>query len=260
MFVHGSGGHADWWRFIAPFFSSDHRVAAISLSGMGESDWRERYDFQIYSSEVLAGAREGGLFSNAAGPIIVAHSLGTLPALLAAASRADDIAGLVLVDAPLAYRPAPPPERGEPRPPSSFTSIEEARGRFRTLPATHCAPTYLMDFLADASLSVDHGAHGQSPAVRWKGDPNRKQALSYQPVGPAMANVRCPLWMMRGENSEVITEEAKAWLSPRLPSHTRWMDVPMCGHQIMLDQPLAFVAALRAIVASMTPPNVGRAD
>src|SRR3546814_6071614 len=34
LFLHGNGGHADWWRFIAPFFASDWRVGAISWSGI----------------------------------------------------------------------------------------------------------------------------------------------------------------------------------------------------------------------------------
>src|SRR3546814_12969675 len=43
LFLHGNGGHADWWRFIAPFFASDWRVGAISWSGMGRSGWRKSY-------------------------------------------------------------------------------------------------------------------------------------------------------------------------------------------------------------------------
>ena len=40
LLLHGNGAHADWWSFIAPFFAKDWRVAAISWSGMGGSDWR----------------------------------------------------------------------------------------------------------------------------------------------------------------------------------------------------------------------------
>jgi pimeloyl-ACP methyl ester carboxylesterase len=256
MFVHGAGAHADWWRFIAPYFSSSHRVAAISLSGMGESDRREHYDFQTYSSEVLAGARAAGLFSNGERPIIVAHSLGTIPAVLAAASHPDGVAGLVLVDPPLVYRPAPTAGRDEPSRPLAYASVEEARSLFKIKPATHCAPTYLTDFLADTSLSVEHCPDGEIRAVRWKADPNFKQVLRQQALGPTLASLRCPLWMMRGEHSEVITRAGRDWLSDKLPAHTRWMEVPDSGHQIMLDQPLAFVAALRAIVASITPAIV----
>ena len=30
LFLHGNGGHADWWSFIVPHFARDRRCAAIS--------------------------------------------------------------------------------------------------------------------------------------------------------------------------------------------------------------------------------------
>ena len=41
LFVHGGAAHAQWWSFIAPFFAEDRPVAAIDLSGMGESGRRD---------------------------------------------------------------------------------------------------------------------------------------------------------------------------------------------------------------------------
>ena len=35
VLVNGNGAHAHWWRFIAPFFLKEYRVAALDLSGMG---------------------------------------------------------------------------------------------------------------------------------------------------------------------------------------------------------------------------------
>src|ERR1700741_3202862 len=45
LFVHGGGGHSHWWSYIAPYFTRDFRVAAIDLSGMGDSARRARYGF-----------------------------------------------------------------------------------------------------------------------------------------------------------------------------------------------------------------------
>ena len=56
IFAHGNSAHADWWSFIAPYLAQDYRVVAISLSGMGASDWRESYSFEIFSQELRAGA------------------------------------------------------------------------------------------------------------------------------------------------------------------------------------------------------------
>src|SRR5213595_1074078 len=49
--LHGNGANADWWSFIAPFFADDHRVAALSFSGMGGSGWRDRYSYDGYVAE-----------------------------------------------------------------------------------------------------------------------------------------------------------------------------------------------------------------
>src|SRR5215469_10262550 len=54
IFVHGNSAHARWWSFIAPFFAEDYRVAALSLSGMGGSDWREAYGFDLFAEEIYA--------------------------------------------------------------------------------------------------------------------------------------------------------------------------------------------------------------
>ena len=76
LFIHGGMAHADWWSFIAPFFAEDFRCAAISWSGMGRSDWRERYTFPTFVAEMIAGCEAAGLFEAAEKPVVVAHSFG----------------------------------------------------------------------------------------------------------------------------------------------------------------------------------------
>src|SRR3712207_9584205 len=56
LFLHGNGAHADWWSFIAPFFADTHRVAALSWSGMGGSDHRERYSIDGFVAEAFGVA------------------------------------------------------------------------------------------------------------------------------------------------------------------------------------------------------------
>src|SRR5438046_9757365 len=68
LFLHGNGANADWWSFIAPFFADDHRVAALSFSGMGGSGWRDRYSYDGYVTEALEVADAAGLFDGATGP------------------------------------------------------------------------------------------------------------------------------------------------------------------------------------------------
>ena len=55
LLVHGNAAHAYWWSFIAPFLARDYNVAAMDLSGMGDSDWRASYSMDMFVREQLAG-------------------------------------------------------------------------------------------------------------------------------------------------------------------------------------------------------------
>src|SRR5215211_5950532 len=82
LFLHGNGAHADWWSFIAPFFAAEYRVAAFSWSGMGASDWRERYSLDAFLAEIETVAQATGLYEAARKPVMVGHSFGAMPLLV----------------------------------------------------------------------------------------------------------------------------------------------------------------------------------
>jgi len=87
LLIHGNTAHADWWSFVAPMLASDFRVAAFSLSGMGGSQWRERYSIGLYADEAFAAAEHTGLFDGSRPPVFVGHSFGSFP-VIACAHRA----------------------------------------------------------------------------------------------------------------------------------------------------------------------------
>ena len=73
LFVHGGAAHAHWWSFIAPFFADDRPVAAIDLSGMGDSGRREEYATAQRVAEMAAVSADAGLGEK---PVVVGHSFG----------------------------------------------------------------------------------------------------------------------------------------------------------------------------------------
>ena len=75
LLMHGNGANADWWSFIAPFFAADYRVVAFSWSGMGRSDHRDTYGFELFVDELIAVAETAGAF-DAGKPLMVGHSFG----------------------------------------------------------------------------------------------------------------------------------------------------------------------------------------
>src|SRR5580658_1424878 len=55
VLIHGGAAHARWWDHIAPLLTAEgHRVAAIDLSGHGDSDRRASYTLDRWADEVLA--------------------------------------------------------------------------------------------------------------------------------------------------------------------------------------------------------------
>ena len=92
LFLHGNGANADWWSFIAPFFAADHRVGAISWSGMGRSDWRKEYTVDYCVEEALKSAESLRLVHSEKKPVIVGHSFGGVPTIAAGASEGRDSA------------------------------------------------------------------------------------------------------------------------------------------------------------------------
>lgn len=252
LFLHGNGAHADWWRFIAPFFVDDWRVGALSWSGMGRSDWRAAYSLDLHVEEMMAAAQAIGLFRSAAKPWIVAHSFGSGVALMAAASALGErFAGLVIVDSgilidilgiPIAGR------RAWTNP--GYATLKDGMARFRLRPEQRCDNDFLLDFIARHSLTERPDADG-STRWHWNFDPSADTTRGTDHLVHTRARIsgaRCPLAFIWGDRSKLMLPSVVALTMQAAPAGTRWVEVPDAGHHLMLDQPLAFVAALRALL------------
>ncbi|MES2289129.1 MAG: alpha/beta hydrolase [Pseudomonadota bacterium] len=246
LFLHGDSAHADWWSFIAPFFANDWRCAAISWSGMGSSGRRAVYTFSDWADEAIAAIDAAQLNVDGQGTLVVAHSLGGYPALIAG-GRCEDIRGIVALDSAIipenlmadVPRPIPRPHR-------VYASPAEALGRFRFMPPTVGDQHYAIDHLA--RLGLQKGTDGWS----WRFDPEIWRDIDKRNAGSLAdlpAGARCPLALIVGEASELIDEEIAAYMRGLYPDGTPFIGIPEAGHHIMADQPLALVAALRSCFA-----------
>ena len=72
LFVHGGMAHADWWNFIAPYFIKTHRVIAMNLGGMGDSDWRKEYSTETWGIEIESVCKKEKLKNE---PILIQKNL-----------------------------------------------------------------------------------------------------------------------------------------------------------------------------------------
>ncbi len=241
LFIHGGGAHANWWRFIAPFFVEDYRVAAIDLSGMGDSGRREKYSSAQRAREireVLKDAELGEL------PFIVGHSFGGFMTVQFGADFGELIGGALVADTPIRRPDDPPPGRAQRifDHTRTYPTFEEAVARFRLMPEQECDNDYIVEFIARHSLKRE------GDGFNWKFDPHAMGADRWkEPFHEHTKNMRCRRAYMRGELSALATPEAAEYIGGLMGPEAPFIDIPRAHHHIMLDQPLAFVSAVRAL-------------
>lgn len=253
LLLHGNRAHADWWSFIAPFFAADRRVVAMSWSGMGGSGWRERYSMDLLVDEMDAVAEATGLFAATRPPVAVAHSFGAFVALRYAADRGRRLSGVVTVDMPLQRRERSdrPRESGETslRDNAVYPDLASALARYRFAPLQPCENLFIADHLARLSLKPAPDPQGDGLGVTWRFDPYLWRHLRIGSPAQDMLASQCPVAVMWGADSVLIDRDMIARIRTKYPSGMPWIEVPAAGHHVMVDQPLAFVAALRGLLA-----------
>jgi len=248
LLAHGLGANADWWLPFAPFFTDEWRVGALSFSGMGRSGWRDRYNMPICAREMAACADSLGLFDGDEKPWLVAHSMGGIAAIYLAASEVGArFAGIVLVDSgtvPSEDRMKISPGPRTPHP--GFATKAEGMARFRLRPPQGGVAGWFMEFLAEKSLYLREDGRWH-----WHFDPNGDVNRGTEFVG-ALSDLlplaRCPLTFVWCEDSVLMTQRSKELNRAVALPGTRFVEIPSAHHLLMLDQPVAFVSALRALL------------
>jgi pimeloyl-ACP methyl ester carboxylesterase len=243
LLVHGNRAHARWWGPVAPLLAqSGFRVAAMSFSGMGGSAWREAYHTDQLIQEMFAVMQAAGLYEAGSPPFIGAHSFGAMVTALAAQSRGAELGGVVLVDTAVGPKQLELPADFS-RNPRVYESLEAALIRFRLAPPQPCHALYLLDEVGRQAL-VQDGA-----TWRWCFDPYFWDKLTHGSAWDAIAAPACKLAFINGETSAILTPARLAAQRARAPAGTAFIGIPEAGHHVMLDQPLALTAAMRAIYA-----------
>jgi pimeloyl-ACP methyl ester carboxylesterase len=264
LLVHGNSAHADWWSFIAPFFAAEYRVTSMSLAGMGASDWRESYAFQDFAEDAEAVARATGLYEGGRKPIYIGHSFGGSQVFYAASKFPERMHAAVLVDT--GFGGPPPKEREEmeqrmaqvrniptaDRAKRVYPTLKAALARFRFMPPQAAGNLYVADFIARRSLKRAPLEDGSGEGWTWMFDPAMWNKLDRSAMNALVTEgppeVRVPVAHIYGQQSQVIARRQEGQPSP-LPADMVEIAIPDANHHVMVDQPLALVAALRALLA-----------
>jgi pimeloyl-ACP methyl ester carboxylesterase len=245
VLAHGSLAHARWWGPVAPLLARDYRVVSFSWSGMGGSQWRPAYSIDQQVDELFAAAEAGGVLSGRQPPVVAAHSFGSRALTKAAAERGDELAGAIIVDGVIL--PGRWPRATGMRARLPYSDLAQALARFKLAPAQPCEHPCILDYIARAGLEEKAGGW------RWRFDPEFFGNYAYSDVWPALARPRCPLAIVYGEQSLVLTPEGLAQQKAQAPAGTAFVRIPQAGHHIMVDQPIALAVALHSLVETWLP-------
>ena len=238
MLVHGGAAHSRWWDHIGPLQADGRLVVAIDLSGHGNSARRESYSLDQWAREVLAVARDSGI---ATPPTVIGHSLGGLVTLRTAALFGPGIEGAVVIDSPIREMS---PEENAAREHRAFGGLrvhpskEAILARFRPVPDQPVLG-YIADHIAATSIREADGGW------TWKWDP----AIFSRQVPPTLlTRLDCRVALFRAEHGMVSTEMSDV-MYDRLGRVAPVIEIPAAGHHVMLDQPIALVAAIRTLLS-----------
>lgn len=239
VLVHGGAAHSRWWDHIAPLLARGWRVVAMDLSGHGDSGRRDRYSLDIWAREVLAVVTDAG---TAASTVVIGHSMGGLVTLRLAALAGSQIAGAVAVDSPI--RDMAPEDR-EARQHRAFGPLrvyptrEAIIARFRPIP-DQPALAWITEHVAATSIRPAEGGW------TWKFDPQvfARDTLTLE----LLTRLDCRVALFRAEHGLVTPQQGEV-IYDRLGRIAPLIEIPVAGHHIMLDEPVALAAALRTLLA-----------
>ncbi|MEM9176627.1 MAG: alpha/beta hydrolase [Myxococcota bacterium] len=245
VFVHGGGAHSHWWTHVAGRYANRFRVAALDLSGHGDSDRRDKYSLEQWTEEVMAVVRDSGMEGQ---PVVVGHSMGGFVTIATSALHPDALAGIVVCDSPVS---APDPEVdahrmgqafGKPR---HYASREEGLSRFRTVPPQDHYLDYVM---ADVGW---HSLKEEPEGWRWKFDHNAFSAFEENPrvaARPYLPKITCRMALFASECG-LVNKEIGQYMYDLMGRVNPVIEIPLAGHHLMLDQPLNLISALNAVLA-----------
>jgi len=110
-----------------------------------------------------------------------------------------------------------------------------------------------VDHIGRGSITSEPSEDGTSDVFRWRFDPHLWPKMDR--TGPLESEhdlmaAKCPLAMIWGAKSQLAPQEGLDFTRKYIPAGTPMIALPDAQHHLMLDQPLATVASLRALLSA----------
>lgn len=251
LFLHGGGQTRHAWAQTATRLAKQGYCAiTLDARGHGDSEWSSDGD---YSGQALSKDLLAVLSQLPAPPIIVGASMGGLTSMVTIGENSSSRArGLVLVD----IAPRVEPE-GVKRildfmggHTNGFASLEEARDAIAAYNPHRKATSSLKGLQKNLRL-------GKDGRYRWHWDPRFLEHANQRLEGEAMfdyerckqsaANLTLPVLLIRGMQSDVVSDEGAEELIELIP-HAKYVQLEKAGHMVAGDRNDIFAAAIQSFV------------
>jgi pimeloyl-ACP methyl ester carboxylesterase len=241
LFITGYRAHVRWWDCIAPLFADRFHVVVMELSGMGDSGRRPVYSAHNFVRDITAVVTAAKLHT----PIGIGHSYGGACLLLACGEFPHLFSRAIVVDSYVHFADeGPVPQYPQSGRGSVYPTFAAARARFRLLPEQPIANKELADYIAAGSLSETDAGWA------WKFDRGLPGGGPTDLDGMAMlAQVVVPVDYVYGEHSLVANAARARRIVSGLRNARQPIEIPDAHHHIMLDQPIAMISVLQALLA-----------
>ena len=124
-----------------------------------------------------------------------------------------------------------------------YPTYDAARERFRLIPEQNRAADYILDYVGRHSLKQVEGGW------TWKFEdncwPRNEDAQEWAAL---LARIAAPAAFIYGDDSAVVGRTHAHAIVKHLPTGRGPIAVPQSHHHVMLDQPLALIAALKGVL------------
>lgn len=239
VLLHGGSAHAHWWDFVAAQLVDRYRCIALDLRGHGDSGWSTALDYRLETHAADVGALIAAL--QLTDVAVVGHSFGGFVAMRYASQAGARLGALVVVDSRvrIGERSARYLDALRKLPHPVYASIEDAIDRFRLMPNGSAVTRAVL-------------AHVVRQAITPRGDGTwtlkfDRRALAGTPaqdLAPALAAVDCPILVVRGEKSAIVSPASLEEFRTANP-RVEFAEIACAHHHVMLDRPAVLADALR---------------
>lgn len=260
--LHGAGLNAHTWD--TTLLHLDQPALALDLPGHGDSSWRAdaAYVARVLAPDVITAVEEW-----TGGPqVLVGHSLGGLTATAVAASRADLVAHLVVLDITPGVDPSTGPAqiRAFFAGPTDWASRDELVDRALAFGLGGSREAATRGVFLNSRVRSDgrvewkhHFAHLAAAAANAGADPSTPDAVRQVLSSTGwddLAGVSSPLTLIRGERGFVTPADAEEFARHAPGATVRTLPT---GHNAQEEEPAALAALIRATLPDQHAGTTG---